>query len=76
MRLKASFKRIRSIWRGCAARTAARCSASTDCRRALQEINNGDALHLVQIAIAVAADDLDTLKERVAAVINETRAWF
>ncbi len=48
----------------------------TDCRRALQEINNGDALHLVQIAIAVAADDLDTLKERVSAVINETRAWF
>ncbi|MFZ2880714.1 MAG: hypothetical protein WA009_14335 [Phototrophicaceae bacterium] len=48
----------------------------TDCRRALQEINNGDALHLVQVAIAVAADDLDTLKERVSAVINETRAWF
>ena len=47
-----------------------------DCRRALQEINNGDALHLVQIAIAVAADDLDTLKERVQAVVNETRAWF
>lgn len=48
----------------------------TDCRRALQEINNGDALHVVQIAVAVAADDLDTLKERVQAVINETRAWF
>lgn len=48
----------------------------TDCRRALQEINNGDSLHLVQVAIAVAADDLDTLKERVSAVINETRAWF
>ncbi len=48
----------------------------TDCRRALSEINNGDALHLVQIAIAVAADDLDTLKERVQAVINQTRAWF
>ena len=29
-----------------------------------------------QIAVAVAADDLDTLKERVAAVVNETRAWF
>ena len=48
----------------------------TDCRRALQEINNGDALHLVQIAIAVAADDLDSLKERLQAVVNETRAWF
>ncbi len=47
-----------------------------DCRRALGEINNGDALHLVQVAVAVAADDLETLKERVAAVINETRAWF
>jgi hypothetical protein len=47
-----------------------------DCRRALQEINNGDSLHLVQVAVAVAADDLDTLKERTAAVINETRAWF
>ena len=29
-----------------------------DCRRALQEINNGDALHLVQLGIAVAAHDL------------------
>jgi hypothetical protein len=47
-----------------------------DCRRALQEVNNGDALHLVQVAVAVAADDLDTLKERLAAVVNETRAWF
>ncbi|MEQ8672507.1 MAG: hypothetical protein RIC84_04740 [Aggregatilineales bacterium] len=47
-----------------------------DCRRALQEINAGDALHLAHISIAVAADDLDTLKERVQAVINETRAWF
>jgi hypothetical protein len=47
-----------------------------DCRRALQEINNGDALHLVQIAIAVAADDLDMLRERIQAITNETRAWF
>jgi hypothetical protein len=48
----------------------------TDCRRALAEINNGDALHLVQLALAVAADDLDSLKERVQAVVSETRAWF
>ena len=48
----------------------------TDCRRTLQEINNGDALHLVQIVIAVAADDVDTLKERIQMVIHETRAWF
>ena len=47
-----------------------------DCRRALQEINNGDALHMVQLTLAVAADDLPTLKERVQVVINETRAWF
>ncbi|MEO8393995.1 MAG: hypothetical protein ABI700_13480, partial [Chloroflexota bacterium] len=48
----------------------------TDGRRTLQEINNGDALHLVQIVIAVAADDPSTLKERVQRVIHETRAWF
>src|SRR5690606_27772614 len=47
-----------------------------DCRKALQEINAGDALHLVQISIAIAADDLDTLKERVQAVVHETKAWF
>jgi len=47
-----------------------------DCRRALQEMNQGDALHLVQVTIAVAAPDVETLKTRVAAVINETRAWF
>ncbi|MDM7992105.1 MAG: hypothetical protein QUS11_02205 [Candidatus Fermentibacter sp.] len=47
-----------------------------DCRRALQEINQGDALHLVQLCLAIAADDLDTLRERVQAVVNETRAWF
>lgn len=47
-----------------------------DCRRALQEINNGDALHMVQITVAVAADNLRTLRERVHTVINETRAWF
>ncbi len=48
----------------------------TDCRKTLQEINNGDALHLVQIVIAVAADDPDTLRERIQLVIHETRAWF
>jgi hypothetical protein len=47
-----------------------------DCRRALQEMNQGDALHLVQITLAVAAPDIETLKARVAAVVNETRAWF
>lgn len=47
-----------------------------DCRRALQEINNGDALHQVQLSIAVAAHDLATLKERVQAITHETKAWF
>ena len=47
-----------------------------DCRRALQEINNGDALHRVQLTIAVAADDLSQLRERAQVVVNETRAWF
>ncbi len=47
-----------------------------DCRRALQEMNQGDALHLAQITVAVAAPDIETLKARVASVVNETRAWF
>ncbi len=47
-----------------------------DCRRALQEMNQGDALHLVQVTLAVAAPEVETLKARVAAVVNETRAWF
>jgi hypothetical protein len=47
-----------------------------DCRRTLQEINAGDALHQVQISVAVFAPDLDTLKRRVHEVINETRPWF
>ena len=47
-----------------------------DCRRTLQEINAGDALHQVQISLAVFAPDLDTLKRRVHEVINETRPWF
>ena len=47
-----------------------------DCRQALQEINAGDALHLVQLSIAIAANDLDTLRERLQAVTHETKAWF
>ena len=76
MRSKASFRRYQVHLAGVRGEDSRSVQRVTDCRRALQEINNGDALHLVQIAIAVAADDLDTLKERVRAVINETRAWF
>jgi hypothetical protein len=47
-----------------------------DCRRTLQEINAGDALHQVQISIAVFAPDLTLLKRRIHEVTNETRPWF
>ena len=33
-----------------------------DCRRTLGEMNAGDALHKVQVSLAVAAPDLKTLK--------------
>jgi len=39
--------------------------SSDPCRRALTEINNGGALQFARFAIAVAADDLDRLKEQV-----------
>jgi len=48
----------------------------TDGRRALAELNAGDALHQVRLAVAVAADDLSTLRDRVEAVTGETQAWF
>lgn len=47
-----------------------------DCYRTLQEINNGEALHRVNIVIAVAAHDLRTLQERVQEIITQTRGWF
>ena len=47
-----------------------------DCRRTLEEINQGDALHLARISIAVAANTLDILKARVAEVITEARSYF
>jgi hypothetical protein len=47
-----------------------------DCRRTLQELNAGDALHKVQIQIAVAAPDLILLKERISILINQTRTHF
>lgn len=47
-----------------------------DCRRTLQEINQGDALHNVHISIAVAANTLDKLRSRVAEVITEARSYF
>src|SRR5262249_27082697 len=47
-----------------------------DCRRALHEMNAGDALHKVQVTIAVAAPDLKLLKERLSIVVNHTRPYF
>src|SRR5512143_2112404 len=39
-------------------------------------MNAGDALHKVHISIALAAPDLKTLKEQIAVLTNQTRAWF
>src|SRR5260221_4449598 len=47
-----------------------------DCKRALQEMNSGDVLHKVQVTIAIAAPDIDTLRERISIVVNKTRAHF
>ncbi|MHB8625967.1 MAG: hypothetical protein ACYDBJ_21260 [Aggregatilineales bacterium] len=47
-----------------------------DCRRTLQELNDGDVLHKVTVTLAVAAPDLKLLKERVALVQNLTRSYF
>lgn len=46
-----------------------------DCRRALQEMNEGDALHHVQLTLAVAAGDLPTLKERVQILTDLMRPY-
>ncbi|MCI0713735.1 MAG: hypothetical protein L0154_26490 [Chloroflexi bacterium] len=46
-----------------------------DCRRTLQELNDGDALHEMQLIVAVPAYDLPTLKEWVQAVANHLRPW-
>src|SRR5262249_54147475 len=47
-----------------------------DCRRALQEMNAGDALHKVQVTIAVAAPDLKLLRERIIPFTNHPRPYF
>ena len=47
-----------------------------DCRRTLQELNEGDVLHKVTVTLAVAAPDLKLLKERVALIQNLTRPYF
>ncbi|MCB9460181.1 MAG: hypothetical protein H6670_11075 [Anaerolineaceae bacterium] len=47
-----------------------------DCRQTLSELNLGDALHDVQIVIAVAAPDLSTLKQRVNHIVDAMKPWF
>ncbi|MHB8629180.1 MAG: hypothetical protein ACYDEO_23630 [Aggregatilineales bacterium] len=47
-----------------------------DCRAALSEINAGDALHLVQFSLALAAPSGQLLRQHIRQVVNETRAWF
>ncbi len=47
-----------------------------DCRAALDELNAGDALHKVQITLAVAAPTLALLRDHVGLVINLTRPYF
>jgi len=48
----------------------------TDCRRALSEMLEGDALHKVTVTFAVAAPDLRTLKERVTLIQKLARPYF
>jgi len=47
-----------------------------DCRRALAELLEGDALHKVTVTFAVAAPDVRTLQERVALVQKLARPFF
>jgi hypothetical protein len=47
-----------------------------DCTAALSELHSGQALHDVQIKIAVAADDTATLKERVEEVRKRLKPFM
>src|SRR5258708_33572671 len=47
-----------------------------DCRRAIAELNANDALHRVQLFIAVSAPDTKNLKSRIQTIRAETRAWI
>jgi hypothetical protein len=47
-----------------------------DCRQALEEFNYGDAMHDVQIILAIAAPDRKTLRSRVAEAVNIVKPWF
>src|SRR5690606_6911384 len=47
-----------------------------DCRQVLDELNLGDALHDVQVIIAVAAADRATLRKRVDEVVHLVKPWL
>lgn len=48
----------------------------TDCRQTLEQLNLGDALHDVQIIIAISASDRKLLHERVDEVTKLVKPWF
>lgn len=47
-----------------------------DCRQTLEELNQGDLLHEVQIIIAVAAPDRDALRRACDDITSRTKAYF
>ena len=47
-----------------------------DCRQTLEELNQGDLLHEVQIVIAVAAPDRENLKRACDDIISRTKPFF
>jgi len=47
-----------------------------DCKKTLDELNSGDLLHDVQIIIAVAAPDRDSLKKACDEITSRTKAFF
>src|SRR5581483_9368909 len=47
-----------------------------DCRLTLREIGEGDTLHKVTVVIAVAAQNVKELRNRVETIISETKGWF
>jgi len=47
-----------------------------DCQRALQDLNAGDALHRVQVFVAVAAPDIHTLRERIGVITARLRPYI
>ena len=47
-----------------------------DCRQTLEELNQGDLLHELQVIIAVAAPDRESLKKSSDDIISRTKPYF